>query len=78
MEICFRALTQLQASELDLQGMPAILELLPDALQKLHGSTWVQRCVQVVCAGVSAGKDVQPLLLHLFEDVHAMLTSPDL
>jgi hypothetical protein len=37
----------------------------------------VQQCVQVVCEGASAGKDVQPQLLHLFGDVHAMLTSPD-
>jgi hypothetical protein len=36
----------------------------------------VQQCVQVVCEGPSAGKDVQLLLLQLFGDVHAMLTSP--
>jgi hypothetical protein len=75
LELCFEALAQL---ELDLQGMPAILQLLPDAAQKLAGhSTWMQQCVQMVCEGASAGEDVQPLLLHLFGDVHAMLTSPD-
>jgi hypothetical protein len=73
-----RALAHLKASQLDLQGRMDILQLLPDAAQQLvqHG-IWVHRCVELVCEGASAGKDVQPLLLHLFGDVHALLTSPD-
>jgi hypothetical protein len=80
MGCCLKALAQLTASELDLQGRMTILQLLPDAAQQLvcDHSIWVQRCVEVVCEGVSAGKDAQALLLHLFGDVHALLTSPDL
>jgi hypothetical protein len=79
LRLSFSNLTQLKASELDLQGTPAIWQVLPDAVQKLSGhSTWVQQCAQMVCEGVSAGKDVQPLLLQVFGDVHAMLTSPQL
>jgi hypothetical protein len=75
---CLRALAKLKVTELNPQDVVAILQMLPEAVQKLgdHG-TWVQRCVEVVCEGASAGKDVQPLLLHLLGDVHAMLTSPD-
>jgi hypothetical protein len=75
---CLRALAQLTASELDLQGRMDILQLLPDAAQQLiHHTTWVQHCVQVVCEAVSGKRDMQALLLHLFGDVHALLTSPD-
>jgi hypothetical protein len=78
LEGCGSALAQL-SSALDLQGVMAILQLLPDAVQQLvcGHSTWVQRCVELVCEGASAGMDMQPLLLQLFADVHAMLTSPD-
>jgi hypothetical protein len=78
LELSFKALTQIKASELTLQGTPAVLKLLPNPVCKLGGhSTWIQKCVQMVCEGVSAGKDVQPLLLHVFGDVHAMLNSPE-
>jgi hypothetical protein len=77
LQLCFSSLAQLQAEQLHLHGLPAIWQVLPDAVQKLGGhSTWVQQCVRVVCAGASAGHDVQPMLLVLFRDVHALLTNP--
>jgi hypothetical protein len=73
------ALTQLESSQLLFDDLPSIIDLLPEAVNQLPGYlTWVAKCAECLGAAVTAGNDIQPLLLQLSRDVHALLTTPKL
>jgi hypothetical protein len=75
--LSFRALAQSEKTQLELQGLTAILQLLPEAVEGLpEYDAWRQRCVKLVSEGAAAGRDVLPVLAYFFGDAHALLTDP--
>jgi hypothetical protein len=54
-----------------------ILHELPESVSTLpeHGA-WQYLCVRVVSAAPAASNSMTAVLLHIFQDVHALITSP--
>ena len=77
---CFAALALLPAAQLGVEMLADVLALLPDSVQQLpQHAAWQGQCMEVVCSqAATAGAALLPVLLQLFGDVHALLTSPGL
>ncbi|KAJ9511074.1 hypothetical protein QJQ45_002835 [Haematococcus lacustris] len=75
---CLLHLSALPASQLPATQLPLVLQTLPDlsSLQPEHDK-WLDR-VHSLVAGLSPAPSPLPLLLHLYGDVHAVITSAQL
>ncbi|KAJ9511331.1 hypothetical protein QJQ45_029734 [Haematococcus lacustris] len=75
---CLQQLSALPASQLPATQLLLVLETLPDlsGLQPEHNK-WLDR-VHSLAAGLAPGPSPLPLLLHLYGDVHAVITSAQL
>jgi hypothetical protein len=56
----------------------SVLHELPESVSTLpeHGA-WQYLCVRVLSAALAPSYSVTAVLLHLFQDVHALITSPE-
>ncbi|KAJ9511439.1 hypothetical protein QJQ45_029900 [Haematococcus lacustris] len=75
---CLQQLSALPAPQLLVTHLLLVLETLPDlsGLQPEHNK-WLDR-VHSLAAGLAPGPSPLPLLLHLYGDVHAVITSAQL
>jgi hypothetical protein len=69
-------LTQLPDDTLTLDQLSKTVEALPESARLLPCfSAWEDRCMQVLGGADSSDSNTLPILLHLFGDVHALLTN---
>jgi hypothetical protein len=73
---CLERLTQLPEKDLGVAQLVQLLPQLPESLRSLpQHAAWEERMMKVMASTASFNNEVLPLLLYVFGDVHALLTS---
>jgi hypothetical protein len=72
---CFTALTEKPEAMLSLDVLANVLGTLPPIVHSFEcAEQWQNICTRAVCAAPAANEAVLALVLHMFRDVHALLT----
>ncbi|KAL6761448.1 hypothetical protein V8C86DRAFT_3131566 [Haematococcus lacustris] len=75
---CLLKLADLPSSQLPAEQLVLVLQTLPDSCALLlEHAKWLER-VHTLAASLATGLSTLPLLLHLYGDVHAVITSTQL
>jgi hypothetical protein len=78
MRQCFKALAKMPHGALTPDVLVSLLEALPESVHTLpEYDAWQDLCMRVLSTAPAASPDVSAVLLHMFKDVHALVSSPE-